>query len=122
MTKVGRSGWIFSFIASARPYPRGRGVLPVDAVEVEAAVAQILHRAALAVVRRIDHEASFYEAQSPVEDWALDALEAAVADDLVTAKSLLDRYEGAEWEERRAYAISDWDEACQAAVRAANAH
>ena len=40
---------------------------------------QLLRRAALAVVRSIDHEASFYEAQSPVEDWALAALQAAVA-------------------------------------------
>ena len=38
---------------------------------------ELLRRAALAVVRSIDHEASFYEAQSPVEDWALDALEAS---------------------------------------------
>src|SRR3546814_6414084 len=33
---------------SARPDPRRGGVLPVDAVEVEAAVAQVLDRAALA--------------------------------------------------------------------------
>ncbi len=83
---------------------------------------ELLRRAALAVVRSIDHEASFYEAQSPVEDWALDALEAAVAGDLDRAASLLDRYENAEWEERHAYAITDWDEACPAAVRVANAH
>lgn len=82
---------------------------------------ELLRRAALAVVRSIDHEASFYEAQSPVEDWALDALEAAVAGDLDSAISLLDRHGRAEWEERRAYAISDWDESCPAAVRAANA-
>lgn len=82
---------------------------------------ELLHRAALAVVRSVDHEASFYEAQSPVEDWALDALEAAVTGDLDCAASLLDRYECTEWEERRAYAISDWDEACPAAARAANA-
>jgi len=80
----------------------------------------LLRRAALAVVRSIDHEASFYEAQSPVEDWALDALEAAVAGELDGAASLLDRYEHAEWEERRAYAFSDWDEACPAAALAAN--
>lgn len=82
---------------------------------------ELLRRAALAVVRSIDHEASFYEAQSPVEDWALGALEAAVAGDLNQAARLLDRYEYAEWEERRAYAIAEWDEACPAAVRAANA-
>lgn len=81
---------------------------------------ELLRRAALAVVRSIDHEASFYEAQSPVEDWALDALQAAVAGDLDGAASLLDRYERVEWEERRAYAISDWDEACPAAACAAN--
>jgi len=81
---------------------------------------ELLRRAALAVVRSVDHEASFYEAQSPVEDWALDALEAAVAGNLSGAESLLDRYERAEWEERRAYAISDWDEACPAAALAAN--
>jgi hypothetical protein len=80
-----------------------------------------LRRAALAVVRGIDHEASFYEAQSPVEDWALDALEAALTGDLDRASSLLDRYERAGWEERRAYAISEWDEACPAAARTANA-
>lgn len=83
--------------------------------------AEVLRRAALAVVRSVDHEASFYEAQSPVEDWALDALEAAVAGDLDRATSLLDSYERAEWEERRAYAVSKWDEPCRAAARAANA-
>ena len=81
---------------------------------------ELLRRAALAVVRSVDHEASFYEAQSPVEDWALDALQASVAGDVDGAASLLDRYERAEWEERRAYAISEWDEACPAAARAAN--
>ncbi|NJD65713.1 MAG: hypothetical protein FIB00_10795 [Chloroflexi bacterium] len=83
---------------------------------------ELLRRAALAVVRSVDHEASFYEAQSPVEDWALDALAAAAAGDLDRAASLLDRYECAEWDERRAYAFSHWDEACPAAARAANAH
>ncbi|MBI2766240.1 MAG: hypothetical protein HYX53_10055 [Chloroflexi bacterium] len=82
---------------------------------------ELLRRAALAVVRSIDHEASFYDAQSPVEDWALDALEAAVAGDPDRAAFLLDRYEHAEWEARRAYAISEWDEACPPAARAANA-
>ena len=82
---------------------------------------ELLRRVALAVVRSIDHEASYYAAQSPVEDWALDALAAAVAGDLSGAESLLDRYERAEWEERRSYAILEWDEACPAAVRAANA-
>ncbi len=82
---------------------------------------ELLRRAALAVVRSVDHEASFYEAQSPVEDWALAALEAAVAGDLKGAASLLDCYERADWEERRAYAFSEWDEACPAAARAANA-
>ena len=83
---------------------------------------ELLRRATLAVVRNVDHEASFYEAQSPVEDWALGALDAAVTGDLVTASSLLERYERAEWEERRAYAITEWDEECPAAARAANAH
>ena len=83
--------------------------------------AEVLRCAALAVVRSVDHEASFYEAQSPVEDWALDALEAAVAGDLDSAASLLERFERAEWEERRAYAIAEWDEACPAVARAANA-
>ena len=82
---------------------------------------ELLRRAALALVRSIDYQANFYEAQSPVEDWALDALEAAVAGDLREAESLLDRYERAEWEERRSYAISEWDEPCPAAARAANA-
>ncbi len=82
---------------------------------------ELLRRAALAVVRSVDHEASFYEAQSPVEDWALGALEAAVTGDLDRAASLLDRYEGADWEERRSYAFSEWDEACPAAARAATA-
>ncbi len=83
---------------------------------------EVLRRAALAAVRSIDHEASYYEAQSPVEDWALGALEAAVAGDLREAESLLDRYERAGWEERRSYAISEWDEACPAAARAANSY
>lgn len=83
---------------------------------------ELLRRAALAVVRSVDHEASFYEAQSPVEDWALDALQAAVAGDVDGAASLLDRFECAEWDERRAYAYSEWDEECPAAARAANAH
>ncbi len=82
---------------------------------------ELLRRAALAVVHSVDHEASFYEAQSPVEDWALDALAAAAGGDLDRAASLLDRYECADWEERRAYAIPDWDEECPAAARAANA-
>jgi hypothetical protein len=84
--------------------------------------AEVLRRAALAVGSSIDHEASFYEAQSPVEDWALGALEAAVTGGLDRAASLLDRYERAGWDERRAYAVSHWDEACPAAARAANAH
>jgi hypothetical protein len=79
---------------------------------------ELLRRAAVAVVRSIDHEASFYEAQSPVEDWALDALGAAIGGDLSGAESLLDRYERAGWEERRSYAISEWDEACPGAARA----
>ncbi len=83
--------------------------------------AEVLHRAALAVVRSIDHEASFYEAHSSVEDWALDALEAAVAGDLDRAEALLNRYERADWEERRSYAISKWDDACRPAAHAANA-
>ncbi len=78
---------------------------------------ELLRRAALAVVRSIDHEANFYEAQSPVEDWALDALGAAIAGDLNGAESLLDRYERAGWEERRSYAISEWVDACPAAAR-----
>lgn len=48
----------------------------------------VLRRAALAVVRCADYEASFYEAQSPVEDWALDALQAAVRGDPATASAL----------------------------------
>ncbi|MCC6387416.1 MAG: hypothetical protein IT302_08545 [Dehalococcoidia bacterium] len=80
----------------------------------------ILPRAALAVVRAADYEASFYEAQSPVEDWALDALQAAVRGDPARASALLDRYEHADWELRRAYAFSEWDNECPAAVRAAN--
>jgi peptidyl-tRNA hydrolase len=83
---------------------------------------ELLRRAALAVVRSVDHEASFYEAQSPVEDWALDALEAAILGNVSEAETLLGRYEHAEWEERRTYAIQDWDDGCRTSARAANAH
>ncbi len=74
---------------------------------------EVLRRAAHAVVRAIDYEASFYDAQSPVEDWALDALQAAVSGDITEATALLDRYENAEWEERRTYSFSEeWDDQC----------
>ena len=83
--------------------------------------ANILERAARAVVRSADHEASFYEAQTPVEDWALDALEAVLNEQLAEAERLLARYENAEWEQRRDYAFSDiWDEECRTIARAAN--
>ena len=83
--------------------------------------ANILARAARAVVRAADHEASFYEAQTPVEDWALDALDAALSGQLAEAERLLDQYENAEWEQCREYAFSDlWDEECRTAARAAN--
>ena len=80
----------------------------------------IVRRAAQALVRSADHEASYYEAQTPVEDWALDALQAAILGDAAEAEALLDRYEHAKWEERRAYAISDWGDGCGTIVRAAN--
>ena len=83
--------------------------------------ADILERAARAVVRSADHEASFYEAQTPVEDWALDALDAALNGDPAKAAHLLDQYEYAKWELRREYAFSDlWDEECRTTARAAN--
>ena len=83
--------------------------------------AEILERAARAVVRSADHEASFYEAQTPVEDWALDALDAALNGDAAEAGRLLEQYENAEWEQRRDYAFSDrWDEECRTTARAAN--
>jgi len=83
--------------------------------------ADILERAARAVVRSADHEASFYEAQPPVEDSALDALDAALNGDPAKAAHLLDQYENADWEQRRAYVFSDlWDEECRATARAAN--
>ena len=84
--------------------------------------ADILERAARAVVRSADHEASFYEAQTPVEDWALDALDAALNGRLAEAERLLARYETAEWEQRRDYVFSDlWDEECRTIACAANA-
>lgn len=83
--------------------------------------ANILERAARAVVRSADHEASFYEAQTPVEDWALDALDAALSGQLAEAERLLDQYGHADWEQRREYAFSDlWDEECRTTARAAN--
>ena len=83
--------------------------------------ANILERAARAVVRSADHEASFYEAQTPVEDWALDALDAALNGQHAEADRLLARYETAEWEQRRDYVFSDlWDEECRTTARAAN--
>ena len=83
--------------------------------------ANILERAARAVVRAADHEASFYEAQTPVEDWALDALNAALSGDPAKAERFLDQYENAEWEQRREYVFSDlWDEECRTTARAAN--
>jgi hypothetical protein len=83
--------------------------------------ADILERAARAVVRSADHESSFYKAQTPVEDWALDALEAALSADSARAEHLLAQYEGADWEQRREYAFPDlWDEECRTTARAAN--
>lgn len=83
--------------------------------------ADILERAARAVVRSADHEASFYEARTPVADWALEALEAVLNEQLAEAERLLARYENAEWEQRRDYAFSDiWDEECRTIARAAN--
>lgn len=83
--------------------------------------ADILERAARAVVRSADHEASFYEAQTPVEDWALDALDAALSGHAAKAEHLLDQYQHAEWEQRREYVFSDlWDEECRTTARAAN--
>lgn len=83
--------------------------------------ANILERAARAVMRSADHEASFYEAQTPVEDWALDALDAALSGDWPRAEHLLDQHEGADWEQRQEYAFPDlWDEECRATARAAN--
>lgn len=83
--------------------------------------ANIVERAARAVVRSADHEASFYEAQTPVEDWALDALDAALRGDSANAEHLLDQYETAEWEQRRDYVYSDlWDEECRTTARAVN--
>ncbi len=81
----------------------------------------VLRRAALAVVRSTDYEATFHEAQSPVDDWALAALHAAVTGNLREAEILLDRYERADWEVRRAYAITDWSDECPPAARAATA-
>ncbi len=82
---------------------------------------EMLRRAAQAVVRTADYEASFYDAQSPVEDWALDALQAVVSGDTAGATALLDRYENADWEERRAYTFADeWDDQCWTTARAAN--
>ena len=82
---------------------------------------EVLRRAAQAAVRATDYEASFYDAQSPVEDWALDALQAALSGDIAKTTALLDRYENAEWEERRAYAFSgEWDDQCRTTARAAN--
>lgn len=80
----------------------------------------VLGRAARAVVRGVDYEASFYEAQPAVEDWALDALEAALRGDSGRANALLDRYEHADWEARRAYAFTDRDEQCRPPVRTAS--
>lgn len=83
--------------------------------------ANSLERAARAVVRSADHEASFYEAQTPVEDGALDALDAALNGDSAEATHLLDQYENAEWEQRREYVFSDlWHEECRTTARAAN--
>jgi hypothetical protein len=89
--------------------------------EVDMNEQNVLRRAALAVIRGTDHEASHYEAQSPVEDWALDALQAALGGDPAGASALLDRCEDADWERRRAYAVSDWEDECPAAARAASA-
>jgi len=83
--------------------------------------ANILERAARPVARSADHEASFYEAQTPVEDWALDALDAGLSGDSDKGEHLMDQYEDADWEQRREYAFSDlWDEECRTTARAAN--
>jgi hypothetical protein len=83
--------------------------------------ARIFERAARAVVRSADHEASFHEGQTPVEDWALDALDTALRADSARAEHLLDQHEGADWEQRQEYAFPDlWDEECRTTARAAN--
>ena len=54
---------------------------------------ELIARAARAVLESADPNGGLFEdAQSPVEDWALDALNAAVLGRNDDARSLLDRY------------------------------
>ena len=54
----------------------------------------LIARAARAVLDSTDANGDLFEdAQSPVEDWALDALNAAVLGHNDDARSLLDRYD-----------------------------
>lgn len=46
-----------------------------------------------------DCEAEHYEAQSPAENWAIDAFEQALVGNDEAARKLLDTYEGAPWNE-----------------------
>ena len=52
----------------------------------------LLERAARAVLETADPNCLFEDAQSPVEDWALDALSAAVFGRDGDARALLERY------------------------------
>lgn len=57
----------------------------------------IVIQAARAVLQSVDWEASSYEAQHPAEDWALDALDAAINGRTSDARKLLRRYSDAPW-------------------------
>ena len=50
-----------------------------------------------AVTKSTDSEADFYDGQSAVEDWALDALWAVRDGDLDKARALIDRFDAADW-------------------------
>jgi len=55
----------------------------------------VVLEAAAAVIGATDFEATFYDGQSAVEDWALEALHCAISGNNREAKKLLRRYKDA---------------------------
>ena len=72
-----------------------------------------VERAVRALLETADGDNWSFEGQTPVEDWALDALADAISGDETAATLLLDRYADAPVEDRLAYVSYDHDELLQ---------
>lgn len=57
----------------------------------------------MAVLEFQDCDARSYEAQTPVEDWTLEALSLALGGQFYKARLLLEKYAKAEWEVRKTF-------------------